>query len=163
MIHYPAVLAVMAPQTILHMKWFPRLERRDTDPQAAIVVFRVNAFRPAVTPFLFHRSPGEVEPRFVEESAEPIRCANPDQDWRRVRQNTKLLLACTQRLLDALVLGDVAGSHHGQDLFSVLVAHRFSAETKEPLLPGIHPDCPTLQILDGFTSEQLVDWPFFER
>src|SRR5262249_15104122 len=92
MIQQPAVLAVMAPQTVLHLKWFSRFEGRDIDFQAALVILWVNTFRPAVAQFLFHRASSEVEPVFVEESAEFVHSGHPDHDRRRVRQNTELFL-----------------------------------------------------------------------
>src|SRR5262245_14542713 len=62
MIQYPAVLAVMAPQTILHLKWFPRHEGRDIGFHASVVILPMNAFHPAVAQFLFHPASSEVEP-----------------------------------------------------------------------------------------------------
>src|SRR5207245_1825714 len=42
MIQYPAVFAIMTPQTVLHFKWVPRLARRVIDFQAAVVILRMN-------------------------------------------------------------------------------------------------------------------------
>src|SRR5262245_39012360 len=47
MIQYPAILAVIAPQTVLHLEWFARVEGREIDIHGAIVILRVNAFRPS--------------------------------------------------------------------------------------------------------------------
>src|SRR5262245_14433275 len=93
MIQYPAVLAVMTPQTVLHLKRLPRIAGRVKGFQATVVILRVNTFRPAVAQLLFHSASGEFEPRFVEESAEFVRPGHPDHDRSRVRQNTELFLA----------------------------------------------------------------------
>src|SRR5262249_43305868 len=93
MIQYPAVLAVITPQTILHLKRLPRIAGRVIGFQAAVVIFLVNPFRPAVAQFHFHSASCEFEPRFVEESAEFVRPGHPDHDRSSVRQNTKLFLA----------------------------------------------------------------------
>src|SRR5262249_40214863 len=49
----------------------------------------------------------EVEPRLVEERALRVRTGDPDHHGRRVRQNTKLLLTRTQRILRVSALGNV--------------------------------------------------------
>src|SRR5262249_51967467 len=107
MIQYPAVLAVIAPQTILHLKWLPRLEGRGVDFQAAVVILRVNTFRPSIAQFFFHRASSEVEPWFVEESAEFVLTGSPDHNRRRVRQNTEPLFTIAEFLFGPLARGDV--------------------------------------------------------
>src|SRR5215813_11173753 len=139
MIQYPAVLAVIAPQTILHLKWFPRLEARDIYFQAAIVILRMNTLCPPVTQFLFYHASGEVEPRFVEECAESVRPGDPDHDRRRVRQNTELFLARAQRLFGPFPLDALCDrSRDSGDSFDRVFAQWMTREHRH------HPDDPIL-------------------
>src|SRR5262249_23600954 len=59
-----------------------------------------------------------------------IRCDSGDTKSGVVEDNPEPVFARVQRLFGSLLRGDVASSQHGEDLFSPLVADRFSADTK---------------------------------
>ncbi len=76
----PPVLAVRALEAILHLEGLAPLEVRDIVLQTALEVVRMNAFRPAVAPFLFHRPSRERQPTLVEVVTTHGQVRSPDED-----------------------------------------------------------------------------------
>src|SRR5215469_6186638 len=62
----PAILSVVMTQPILHFELLSPIKRLRIDVEAPLHVVRVNTFSPTVSEFLFHGSPGEIQPRLVE-------------------------------------------------------------------------------------------------
>src|SRR5262249_24061934 len=52
MVRYPAILAIVSPQAILHNEWLPRIECLGVNREALLQVVSVNALSPAVSKLL---------------------------------------------------------------------------------------------------------------
>jgi len=81
-IEEPSILTVRTSEPVLHLKTAPGVERGSIRSEAAIKIIGMHAGGPAVPQFLGERTAGELEPRFIDESTEPIDAGQPDHDGR---------------------------------------------------------------------------------
>ena len=107
MVQQPAVFPIVAAEAVFHFKLLPRVEAGDVDFQAAGEVLRVDAFRPAVPIFLRQRSPGEVEPDFVEKITEFVHAREPDERGGGIGHRGKAGFTFLRRQFRLLANGDV--------------------------------------------------------
>src|SRR5262249_6686764 len=115
----PAILAVEAPEAILHCEALARLEGRAVRLHAAVEIIGVDRIRPAITQLLLDAASGEAQPRHIDERYQPIGVRDPEQDRGCVCHGAESLLAATQHLLCVLALGEVqneADEAHGVPL-----------------------------------------------
>src|SRR5262249_23263485 len=87
LVRYPAILAIISPQAILHNEWLPRIECLRVNREALLQVVSVNAFSPAVSKLLFHPATGKIQPWFVKECAELVHAGHPDENGRSIRDD----------------------------------------------------------------------------
>src|SRR5215831_4101421 len=65
-IKYPPVLAVMAAQSIFHLKYFPLLKCGEIDTHASLKIVRMDSLGPAGTDLVLHFTSSKTQPLLVE-------------------------------------------------------------------------------------------------
>ena len=105
---YPAILAVITTQTVIHGERLPPFERVEINPKAAVQILGVHPLGPAVALLLLQRASGKVQPGLVEVVTKRVQPGDPDHHRRRVGHLPEASLALDQRPLRDLGLVDVA-------------------------------------------------------
>ena len=88
-IEQPAILTVLAAQTILDREWFSLAKGSAANFEAVRQVLRMNPFQPSLAQLLIHGPAGEFQPALVEENALLVLTRHPDHDGGHVRHGPK--------------------------------------------------------------------------
>ncbi len=116
-LEHPAVLAVVAAESVVGLEWPLRGAGRLVDRGETRQVVGMDAVARAEPELLLEGAAGEVEPGLVEVGRHALRIVGPDHHGRRVGHAAEALLALPQRLLRAPAFGDVVDDpDHAHDL-----------------------------------------------
>src|SRR5215831_6188277 len=100
----PTVLSVFTPKAILHFKGFTLIKRPGVRLQAALQVFAVDPFRPAVSQFCLNASACELQPWLIERIAQFVRPRHPDHDRCGVGNESEASFALTDYIRSLFML-----------------------------------------------------------
>jgi hypothetical protein len=87
----PAVLAVAAPEPIVHLEGRGLLDMGAAALDDALQIVRMNALGPAVAELLLEAPAGEVEPRLIEKNAFSVGARPPDHRGRGLDEGAVLV------------------------------------------------------------------------
>src|SRR5215468_6348246 len=74
----PTVLSIITPETVFHRKRLTLIKRPRIDFQAALQIFWVYSFRPAVSQFSLKRPARELQEGLIDIAAKPVGPGRPD-------------------------------------------------------------------------------------
>src|SRR6266536_6517791 len=106
LIRKPAILAIVAPEPVLHNEWLPCIECLGVNLEALLQIVRVHAFSPAVSKLLFHAASRKLQPRLVKERAKLVQASHPDENGRSIRDELETRFAFLQLVLSGYALLD---------------------------------------------------------
>src|SRR6266478_9687636 len=106
LVRYPAILAIVSSQPVLHNEWLPRVECAGVNLQASFQVILMHAFSPAVSKLLFHAASRKLQPRLVKERAKLVHASHPDENGRSIRDELATRFAFLQLVLSGHALLD---------------------------------------------------------
>ncbi len=103
-----SILAVMTPQTILHLKGAPGMKRIEIGAHTTIQIIGMHVFCPSVAYLLLYGSPGECQPRLVEIVVFGIHSRPPNQCRKLFEQRQVEITCLDDGFFSSLARGDVA-------------------------------------------------------
>ena len=101
----PPIFSVVPAEPVVFLERFPAVEGLSVGLQAVLDVFRVNAFRPAVSQLRFQRPSGEIEPGLVDVVAQLIGSGHPDHYRCGVCDEAEPFLALADQLFGLAPFG----------------------------------------------------------
>jgi hypothetical protein len=134
-----AILAVVTAKPILQHERPAGIERLDVALEAPLEVAGVHTVGPAVAYLLLGRPPGEVQPGFVEEGAEPIHARHPDEHRQGIRHDAKARLALPQCAIGASPLRERDAEQEDQSRLQQHDGEREQEQSERQPTVACHP------------------------